>query len=242
MPAIDFPNDPTAGQAFTSNGKTWIWSGSTWALRTTTAQLTAYDIAVNNGFTGNEAAWLASLEGDAGAAGAAGPQGAMGDIGPAGPTGLTGPTGATGPANTLDIGTVTSSTTPAATITGTAPNQTLNLVLAKGDQGDPAPTVTAINAQTGTSYTLALTDANNMVELNNASAITLTVPTDAAVNFPIGSLVTIMQTGVGQVTIAGPSGGTFNYTPGNKLRTQWSGATLIKRAANTWVLNGDLTT
>jgi hypothetical protein len=78
MPAIDFPNDPTAGQAFTSNGKTWIWSGSIWALRTTTAQLTAYDIAVNNGFVGTEAQWLTSLEGATGPAGAAGPQGPPG--------------------------------------------------------------------------------------------------------------------------------------------------------------------
>lgn len=93
MPAIDFPNDPTAGQAFTSNGKTWIWSGSIWALRTTTAQLTAYDIAVNNGFVGTEAQWLASLEGTAGATGAAGPQGAQGIQGN---TGATGPGVATG--------------------------------------------------------------------------------------------------------------------------------------------------
>ena len=59
------------------------------------------------------------------------------------PTGLTGPTGpqgATGPANTLKIGTVTSGSEAGATITGTAPNQTLNLVLPKGDKGDAGPT------------------------------------------------------------------------------------------------------
>ena len=46
-----------------------------------------------------------------------------------------GNTGLTGPANSLSIGTVTSSATPSATITGTAPSQVLNLVLAKGDTG-----------------------------------------------------------------------------------------------------------
>ncbi len=46
-----------------------------------------------------------------------------------------GPTGATGPANTLTIGGVTSGVTPSATITGSAPAQTLNLVLPKGDTG-----------------------------------------------------------------------------------------------------------
>lgn len=57
-----------------------------------------------------------------------------------GDTGNTGATGPTGPANSLSIGTVTSSTTPSATITGSAPSQTLNLVLAKGDKGDTGDT------------------------------------------------------------------------------------------------------
>lgn len=59
--------------------------------------------------------------------------------GPAGPTGSTGATGATGPANTLTIGTVSSGATAAATITGTAPNQTLGLTLPKGDTGATGP-------------------------------------------------------------------------------------------------------
>lgn len=58
---------------------------------------------------------------------------------PTGLTGSTGPQGATGPANTLKIGTVTSGSEAGATITGTAPNQTLNLVLPKGDKGDIGP-------------------------------------------------------------------------------------------------------
>lgn len=59
---------------------------------------------------------------------------------PTGLTGSTGPQGATGPANTLKIGTVTSGSEAGATITGTAPNQTLNLVLPKGDKGDTGAT------------------------------------------------------------------------------------------------------
>jgi hypothetical protein len=49
--------------------------------------------------------------------------------------GAAGSTGAAGPANTLSIGTVSSGATAAATITGAAPSQTLNLVLPKGDTG-----------------------------------------------------------------------------------------------------------
>ena len=79
------------------------------------------------------------------------------------------------------------------------------------------------------------------MELNNSSAITLTIPTNASVAYPTGTTITILQTGTGQVTVTGPSGGTLNYTPGNKLRAQWSSATLIKRATDTWVMLGDTT-
>lgn len=97
------------------------------------------------------------------------------------------------------------------------------------------------NAQTGTTYTLALTDANNtVVELSNTSTITVTVPTNTSVAFPIGAQVQLLQTNTGQVTVAGASTVTVNGTPGLKLRTQWSFATLIKRDTNSWVLVGDV--
>jgi hypothetical protein len=101
------------------------------------------------------------------------------------------------------------------------------------------PTLT--NAQSGTTYTLALGDAGKIVEVGNASAITVTIPTNASVAYPIGTQITLLQTGAGQITVSGPSGGTLNATPGTKLRAQWSSATLLKRATDTWVLIGDLT-
>lgn len=100
---------------------------------------------------------------------------------------------------------------------------------------------TIINAQTGTSYTLVSSDAGDVVEINNASAITLTVPTNASAPIPVGTQITILQTGAGQITVSGAGGVTVNSTPGNKLRAQWSSATLLKRATDTWVLIGDLT-
>jgi hypothetical protein len=90
------------------------------------------------------------------------------------------------------------------------------------------------------SYTLALADRDKIVEISNTSPTTLTVPLDSSINFPVGSSITILQSNTGQVTIAGTGGVTVNGTPGLKLRTQWSMATLIKRAANTWVVSGDL--
>jgi hypothetical protein len=98
------------------------------------------------------------------------------------------------------------------------------------------------NPQTGTSYTLVLTDSTNrLVELSNTAAITVTVPLNSSVAFPIGSQIMLLQTNTGQVTVAGAGGVTINGNPGLKLRAQWSSATIIKRAENTWVLVGDIT-
>jgi hypothetical protein len=103
------------------------------------------------------------------------------------------------------------------------------------------------NAQTGTTYTFVLTDANNtIVELNNASAITATIPLNSSVAFPVGSQISLLQTGAGQVSVAVASGVTLNVSPSagtnaGKLRSQWSFATLIKRGTDTWVLVGDVT-
>jgi hypothetical protein len=127
---------------------------------------------------------------------------------------------------TIPTGTVT-----LATLTGTETftNKTLT-----------APIITiATNAQTA-SYTLVLADQSDIVEISNASANTLTVPVNSSVAFPVGTTITILQTGAGQTTLTPDGGVTINGTPGLKLRAQWSSATLIKRATDTWVAIGDL--
>jgi hypothetical protein len=98
---------------------------------------------------------------------------------------------------------------------------------------------TILNQQAA-SYTLVLADKNKMVEISNASANTLTVPPNSSVAFPVGSTITILQTGAGQCTLTAGAGVTVNGTPGLKLRTTWSSATLIKRATDTWVALGDM--
>jgi hypothetical protein len=102
--------------------------------------------------------------------------------------------------------------------------------------------LTPISQKTA-SYTLSsLTERDDLIEMGSESPITLTIPTDATLNYPIGTSIDILQTGAGQVTIAPVSVAvTVNATPGLKLRTTWSSATLLKRAANTWVVFGDLT-
>jgi hypothetical protein len=95
------------------------------------------------------------------------------------------------------------------------------------------------SAQTA-SYTLVLADKAKIVEMSVGSANNLTVPPNSSVAFPVGSQINILQTGTGQTTVVAGAGVTVNATPGLKLRAQWSYATLIKRATDTWVLVGDI--
>jgi len=98
------------------------------------------------------------------------------------------------------------------------------------------------NAQTGTTYTLVLTDVAKVVSLSNAAAITLTVPTNASVAFPVGTQILLYQGGAGQVTIS-PDGGVTVRSSGSKLKinNQYSVAGLLKLATDEWVAFGNLT-
>jgi len=90
------------------------------------------------------------------------------------------------------------------------------------------------NSQSG-SYTLSVIDSDKIIEMSGGGTLTITDST----SFPVGFIADVIQTGSSQVSIAG-NGFTPNATPGLKLRTQWSSATLIKRGTNSWVILGDL--
>jgi hypothetical protein len=97
------------------------------------------------------------------------------------------------------------------------------------------------NAQTASSYTLVLSDSNKLIEMNNSSANTVSVPVNASVAFPIGTKIDIIQTGAGETSIAPVSGVTLNSdTNKRKINAQWAAASLIKRDTNTWLLIGGL--
>ena len=95
------------------------------------------------------------------------------------------------------------------------------------------------NAQTGTTYTLALTDVAKVVSLTNASAITLTIPTNATVAFPTGTQILLYQGGAGQVTVGGA--GVTIRSQGSKLKIngQYAIAGLLKVGTDEWVLFGN---
>lgn len=123
--------------------------------------------------------------------------------------------------------------------------------LAVNDTGTPVPTpfgaigpvylkqiVATINTQTGASYTLALTDTDGIVEMNNAGANTLTVPLNATVAFNIGDKISVVQAGAGVTTIAGAVGVTIRNV-GAISGGQWKSALLYKRGTDEWVqING----
>jgi hypothetical protein len=114
-----------------------------------------------------------------------------------------------------------------------------NLAAAVSDEVGSGPLVFAnlvINAQTGTTYTIASTDASKLVTLSNSSAITLTIP---SATFTTGQQINIQQIGAGQVTVQGDGTSTFTGT-GTKLRTQYSTATIVCTGTNTFTLIGDL--
>ena len=115
-----------------------------------------------------------------------------------------------------------------------------------GPNGATGPTgssssVLAITSQTGTTYTLAVTDVNDLITASNASAITITIPPSV---FSANDTVNIAQTGAGQVTFAQGAGVTINSTGATatapKLRAQWSTASVICTASNTFLVVGDI--
>jgi len=97
------------------------------------------------------------------------------------------------------------------------------------------------DAETGTTYTLVAGNLNQLVTLNNASAITLTVPPSV---FSAGDVINIAQIGAGQVTLAQGAGVTITSTGATssapKLRAQYSAASIICTASDTFLVVGDI--
>lgn len=102
----------------------------------------------------------------------------------------------------------------------------------------------ATNAQTGTSYTLALSDNGKLVTLANASPISVTIPANGSVALPVGAVIMMAAYDAGAVTISGAggvtvvSGGTTTASP--VIRAQYSSVGAIQTSADNWLVVGDL--
>jgi parallel beta-helix repeat protein len=92
-----------------------------------------------------------------------------------------------------------------------------------------------INTQTA-NYTLVLSDDGKLINMNSSSALTLTVPANSSVAFPIGTRIYVRKGGTGDVTISGATGVTINAPFGNTITTQYQTVVLMKVDTNTWDL------
>ena len=102
-----------------------------------------------------------------------------------------------------------------------------------------------INPQGGTTYTIALVDDSALITTSSATAVAISIPTDATLNFPIGTTIAIAQLGAGQVTVSAASPGTTTVLSSSSTpaapatRAQGSVLVLFKDAVNHWIVDGD---
>jgi hypothetical protein len=128
---------------------------------------------------------------------------------------------------------ITDETGTGALVFGTSP--TLN---------DPKINVT-FDAETA-SYTAVLANNGQIVTMDSGSANTFSIPTNASVNFPIGTQLHVIQIGAGQTTIQAVTSGTTTIqstgatSAAPKLRARYSAASCLKVATDTWYVVGDI--
>ena len=101
-----------------------------------------------------------------------------------------------------------------------------------------------LNDQTGTTYTPVLTDQYHvLITRSNASASTLTIPTNASVAYPVGTVITVLNKGAGTVTISAVTSGTTTILSAGAVAAsptlaQYKTAACIKTATDTWYVVG----
>lgn len=164
-------------------------------------------------------------------------------------TGITASTSAALGVGTIELGNA-SDTTLSRSAAGVLAVEGVNVVTTSSTDTLTNKTLTApvinisLNAQTGTTYTFVLADNGKLVTASNAAAQTYTIPLNSSVAYATGAQINIIQIGAGQVTIQGAGGVTVASTGATaatpKLRSQYSSATLIKVATDTWYVVGDI--
>lgn len=126
--------------------------------------------------------------------------------------------------------------TTGTTRTLTVPNVSGTIALTS-DLLSYAPLSPPINAQTGVSYTLVLADAGSIVTMNNGSANTLIIPTNATAAFPLGTVIEVWRLGVA-TTIDATTGVTLNGVSGGNvtISAAYAPATLRKIGTDSWLV------
>lgn len=106
----------------------------------------------------------------------------------------------------------------------------------------PRPGIVRIRTLTATSHTLEAVDLGSIIETTGSSAVTVTIPPEATVPFEFGALINVTQVGAGVATVTAAAGVSLNGVVGGSvaLDGQWSGAALVKRGADAWIIQGAL--
>ena len=253
-PSVTGPTGVTGGIAFAATGPTaptaagLTVAGAIWLDDSTGKYFVRYGSQyIEIGVQGERGA--TGVTGPTGIAGPTGSVGATGSTGAAsvvtGPTGSTGSVGATGSTGAASVVTGPTgsmgSTGAASVVTGpTGPSDGPT-----GSAGATGPAGSFSDAQSinalATGYTLVIGDAGKLVTMDAATGtITVTIPPASSVAFPTGTHVDVARLGVAAVRVTGATGVTVNATPGSNLRAQYSAATAIRYAGDTWLVVGDL--
>ena len=144
-------------------------------------------------------------------------------------------------ANAILVGTDTSTTawTTSPTVSGT---MTAGTVTTAGTLTAGVAVGQAVDLDRKTAdYTLALTDAGKVIEINSGSSENVTIPPNSGVAFPLGTQIVIVRMGSGAVVIVEGSGVTTRSDGDKaKIKSQYSSCVLIKHETNEWYILGNL--
>jgi hypothetical protein len=102
----------------------------------------------------------------------------------------------------------------------------------------------AVQTAKTANYTAASGDEyQQLIPMNKSSAADFSIPTDATYNFPIGTVITVLNQATNLVTIKAVTSGTTailsaGATAAQPTLAQYKSAVIIKTAVNTWYVVG----
>jgi hypothetical protein len=104
--------------------------------------------------------------------------------------------------------------------------------------------VFTVGADNTADYTAVLSDQYQVLEImNKATAIAFKIPTNATAAFPIGTVITVLNRGVGVCTISAVTSGTTTVLSAGAVAAaptlaQYKAAACLKIATDTWIITG----